>query len=201
MADPVPDLRGQGEIFVVQGFQARNGKPAQMHPKEDHQEKGQPEMGNGKSDENHDGRHLVEERILPGCRVDSDGHGQKKNDQQRGDVQKDGDGEPLQDLVGHLSPVLGEGDAEVQDDQTAKPVRVLDMQGLIEPVKGSHPFLHLGRRLGIQVRGHVDGGARGQVNDSERDDGNPDKQRDHEEKTFDQIKSHGPFGKESFLLS
>jgi hypothetical protein len=39
------------------------------------------------------------------------------------------------------------------------------------------------------------------VNDPKRDDGDPDEERNHEEKTLDQIKSHGPFRKESFLLS
>jgi hypothetical protein len=39
------------------------------------------------------------------------------------------------------------------------------------------------------------------MNDPKRDDGDPDEERNHEEKTLDQIKSHGRFTKSLFLLS
>ena len=69
-----------GKVLIIQGLQAGDGEPAQLDAEKNHEQKRQPEMGNGKADKDDYGRHFVEPGILAGGRKNPYGDGRKENE-------------------------------------------------------------------------------------------------------------------------
>src|SRR5262249_12524210 len=79
--------------------QPRDRQPSELDAEQDHEQEREPEVGRGEADEDEHRRDLVEGRVLPGRAVHADGDGQGDDDQQLGDVQEQGDGQTLTDLL------------------------------------------------------------------------------------------------------
>src|SRR6266404_1995914 len=178
MAHEVPLLAPEGHVLVVERPEPGNRQPIEVDPEEDHQEQGQPEVGRGEADEDEDRRDLVEERVLPRGRGDPDGNGQGEDDQELQDVQEERDGQALADLREDGPRVGLEGAAEVQANDPAQPPPVLDVKGLVE----TELLVELLNELGVLPRflaaKVVEGPARGQLDDEEGYEGDPDEERD-----------------------
>jgi len=136
-----------------------------------HQQQGQPESGHGKADENEDRGRPVEQAALAVGRDKPDGHGDKQRQGQGNDVHGKGQGEAFTDFVPDRAMIAGEGLSEVEADEFAEPVDILDGHGAIQSVEFFESGAGFGGGQGIEGGLHVGGRARGQMDDGETDDG------------------------------
>ena len=100
----------------------------------DHQEKSQPEGGCGKPDVNEYSGRFVKPGIRPHRRQDPDRDGHDQNQNERYQIDHDGDRYPLQDFVPD-EPSVNERSAEVQMNETVQPLEILDVKRLIQTIK------------------------------------------------------------------
>jgi len=98
MLDHVREGTERRQVFVIEGTDSRDGKPAQVDAEEDHQQKGEPECRHGEADEDKHGRDFVEEGIPADGGGNSDG---------KGDNDDEAEGRALMMMViGILSSIL-----------------------------------------------------------------------------------------------
>ena len=187
----VLQLLPEGELAEVEGGEAGDGQPIQVDPEKHDEEQGQPESGHGEAEKDEEGGGLVKPGMGPVGGDHPDGNGHAQDDDQAHEVEAQGDADALLDFVPHRPPVRGEGAAEVQVGQPGEPVPVLHHQGLVQAVELPQALLGLQGGLGIHGGLHVGGGARGQVNDHERNQGDPQEHGDHQTQTFQDIEPHG----------
>ncbi len=191
VVNDVPAFAGPAEIVVTEGFEPDNGKESEPYAELIHEQERQPEGRRGETDEDEDGGRPVEERIAPGRRKDADGDGHRQNRRDGEHINENRHRQPFEDLVEHRPIVLGEGFAEIEACQSTEPAAVLNGQRLIETVPGPQFLLQLGACLGIELGLQIGGLAGRQVNDDKGDQGDPQKQRDHQQQTLQQVPKHG----------
>ena len=190
VGEEVDLLPPEGHVLVVQGAQPGDGEPVELHAEEDHKEKGQPEIRGGEADEDEDGGDLVEERVLARGRGDADGNGEGHDDDHLNEVEEEGDGQPLADLGEYGLGVGLKGAAEVEPADADEPAPVLDVDGLVEPVFLVQPLDELGVLPRLLTADVVEGPPGGQLDNQERNEGDPDEERDRQHQPAQREKRH-----------
>ena len=190
MPDQVPESHGRRQILGVQGTDPGNRKPAEMDAEQDHQQKGKPEGRHGKTDENDDGRHPVEKRILSDRREHPERNRHHEDEQHGKHVQEDRDRQPFENLVGNRPSVHGKGNAEIQPGQFPDPPDILHGQRFVEVVHGPEALLHFHGGARVHLGLEVGRGTGGQVHHGKTDDRDPEQERNHEEKSLGDIAKH-----------
>ena len=179
VAGQIHGLAPKRKLGEIHGGQAGNGQYGPVDAEEQHEQQGQPESGHGKADEHQDRGRPVEQAALPVGRQEPDGDGDAQRQEKRRDVHGEGQGQPFADLVPDGPMVAGQGLAEVEPNEFAEPVHILDGQGPIESVEFLEPGAGFGRGQRVEGGLHIRGRARSQMNDREAD------QRDTEEDAGD----------------
>ena len=164
--------RKRGEIH---GSESGNGQHGPGDAKKEHQQQGQPEAGHGEADKDEDRGRAVEKAPLAHGRGHANGHGDQKGEDERHDVHGKGQGQAFPDLVPDGAVIAGKGLAEIEAHELAEPIGVLDGERAVEAVEFLQAGARFGGGQGIERGLHIRGRARSQMDDSEADDGDAEK--------------------------
>ncbi len=80
-----------GEGVVANASEPQRRRPAPPDPWKDEDDRGQPEVGRGQSEDGEGAAHVVAQGVLLDCRVNPDGHSDQQTDEDRHQTQLDGD--------------------------------------------------------------------------------------------------------------
>src|SRR3990172_4804592 len=187
----VPLLLPEGQGLPVEVAEAGDGQPAELDTEQDLQQDGEPEVRGGEAHEDGHGGDLVEDRVLAGRREDPDRHRQRQNDQHLDDVQEEGDGQALADLLEDRLAVGGGGAAKVEHGDPLQPVPVLDVERLVQAEFRLERLDDLGIYLAeVRVDKEIKRPARGELDHEKRDEGDTDQEREGQREPSERVEEH-----------
>ena len=174
--------------IVEERGKAAGGQQAKLEGKDEHQKRGQPEIGNG-AENGRDGRdHAVgkAQMAIGGERPERNGNQIGDDEGEQRELQRHR--QPLQDLRADLDAIL-EGPAEVAGERLAEPFEILDVQGAVEPVQGFEPHDRL--RRGVDAEGRAGRRAGHDVDGDEQDERGDEKGRHEQRQPGENEADHG----------
>ena len=147
----IPKFTEGTQIRVPHGVDPGNGKPVQMNPKQHHTQQGQPEGRNGKPDKDKQRRSMIKQGTLVGSGINTNGEGNKNNEDQGEDVDGNRDGDSFLDFFDDGTVIRGKGVSKIEQNHPFQPESVLHDKRLIESIIGHQPLANLRGHFGIQV--------------------------------------------------